>query len=35
MFKSAGDYQGEDSIEDFMDHVEGYEKGSLLICFDL
>jgi len=21
--------QGEDSIEDFMDHVEGYEKGAL------
>ena len=20
--------QGEDSIEDFMDHVEGYEKGA-------
>ena len=20
--------QGEDSIEDFMDHVEGYEKGG-------
>eukprot|EP00913_Durusdinium_trenchii_P000705 g657.t1 len=25
--KAVRDYQGQDSIEDFMDHVEGYEKG--------
>ena len=27
--------QGEDSIEDFMDHVEGYEKGRVPLLFFL
>ena len=29
IYISCNFLQGEDSIEDFMDHVEGYEKGRV------